>query len=80
MPELEVWTGCKIKKTILDRQINFLSPEEFARYYFATWLYEKTEEKLARSIEVDHVIEAVQRTSLMRWTPIVRQPEPLVKV
>jgi ubiquinone/menaquinone biosynthesis C-methylase UbiE len=64
VPELEGRAGCKINKTILDRQINFPSPEEFARYYFATWLYEKTEDRLEKSIEIIQVIEAVQRTSL----------------
>jgi len=55
--------GCETRKTILDRQIIFPCPEAFARYYAATWLYEKTQERVS-AIEYERIIEAAQKTSL----------------
>jgi ubiquinone/menaquinone biosynthesis C-methylase UbiE len=64
LPELQKRLGDQVKKTILDRQIVFPSPEEFAQYYFATWLYEKTQEKIKETIEFESVIGALKGTSL----------------
>jgi ubiquinone/menaquinone biosynthesis C-methylase UbiE len=63
-PELQRRAECNITKMILDRQIIFPAAEEFARYYFATWLYEKTQEKISTSIEFDCVVEAARKISL----------------
>ena len=63
-PELVKRSECEVKKTILDRQIIFPSAEDFVRYYFATWLYEKTKETVPEPIEFDHVIDAARSTSL----------------
>jgi len=63
LPELQKRLGDQVRKTILDREILFPSPEEFARYYFATWLYEKTQEKIEKPITFESVHEAAQRTS-----------------
>jgi hypothetical protein len=64
LSELQRMSGCETRRTILKRQIIFPTPEEFARYYFATWLYEKTEEQIGRSIEFEYVSQEAQRTSL----------------
>jgi ubiquinone/menaquinone biosynthesis C-methylase UbiE len=70
-PELLKRSECEVKKTILDRKIIFPSAEDFARYYVATWLYEKTQEKVSKPIEFDHVIEAARSTSLQLNKQIV---------
>ena len=64
VPELRQRLGSTVKTTILDRIITFPSPEEYARYYFATWLYEKTQERLADAVEFESVLKTAQKTSL----------------
>jgi ubiquinone/menaquinone biosynthesis C-methylase UbiE len=64
LPELHKRLGDQVKKMILDRQIVFPSPEEFTRYYFATWLYEITKEKIKRPIEFESVLKAARGFSL----------------
>lgn len=64
LPELSKNKECKTRTNILNRQIVFPSPEEFAKYYFATWLCEKTQDRIKQSIEWDCVIKAAQRTTL----------------
>ena len=64
LPELQKRLSYQVKKTILDRQIIFPSPEEFTLYYFATWLYEKTKEKIEKPIEFESVLKAAQSTTL----------------
>jgi ubiquinone/menaquinone biosynthesis C-methylase UbiE len=62
--ELKSREGVRVTSTIIEREIVFPSPEEFARYYLATWLYEKTVEKVDRPITLDSVIDAAARTNL----------------
>lgn len=64
LPLLQERLGNKVHVTILDRHIVFPTAEEFARYYFATWLYERTRKKVAGTIEFESVIEAARGTSL----------------
>jgi ubiquinone/menaquinone biosynthesis C-methylase UbiE len=64
LAKLQVMPGCEVKRTILDRQIIFPNAKEFARYYRATWLCEKTQEKISRPIELNQVINAARRTSM----------------
>ena len=64
LPELQKRLSGAVQTTILDRHIIFPSAEEFTRYYFATWLYEKTQERVASPIEFEAVLEAAQKTSL----------------
>ncbi|MHC4215474.1 MAG: class I SAM-dependent methyltransferase, partial [Planctomycetota bacterium] len=64
LPELQKRLGNQVKKTILDRQIVFPSPEEFALYYFATWLYERTQEKVEETIEFESVVRALKERPL----------------
>jgi len=64
LPELKKKLGTSVNRIILDRQIAFPSPEEFSRYYLATWLYEKTQEKIGSPIEFDRVLQAAKKTSL----------------
>jgi ubiquinone/menaquinone biosynthesis C-methylase UbiE len=54
----------KVEKAVLDRDIVFPTPEAFAKYYFATWLYEKTQEKVDGPIPFDKVVEAVGKVGL----------------
>jgi len=63
-PELQRATDGRVRKSVLNRELAFPSPEEFARYYFATWLYEKTREKVGAPIEYEAVVKAAGRTSL----------------
>lgn len=63
-PELKKRLQKNVEKQILDRQIIFPSPEEFAKYYFATLLYEKTQEKVKKQIDFESVLKAAQKTSL----------------
>lgn len=65
LPELQKKSGVQVKKTVLDRRIIFPSPEEFARYYFATWLYEKTQEKIKKTIEFEDVIREAKKSPLV---------------
>jgi len=64
LPELRERLGDAVKATVMDRHIVFPSAEEFARYYFATWLYEKTRERIANPIEYEAVLRAAEKTSL----------------
>ena len=64
LPELTRRLGEKVEKTTLDRQVIFPSAEEYAKYYFATWLYEITQEKIEKPIEFEAVVEAAGSTSL----------------
>jgi ubiquinone/menaquinone biosynthesis C-methylase UbiE len=64
LPSLQERLGDKVQTTILDRQITFPSPEEFTRYYFATWLYEQTRKRIDTAIEFQSVLEAAKKTSL----------------
>ncbi|MFI5396468.1 MAG: class I SAM-dependent methyltransferase [Candidatus Binatia bacterium] len=64
LPELCKSIGDQVKYTILDRRIIFPSAEEFAQYYFATWLYETTREQVGAPIEFESVRKAAQETSL----------------
>jgi hypothetical protein len=63
-PALENRLGARVTKSVLNRQIIFPSPEAFARYYFATWLFEKTQEKLGKLIDPGAVLEAARESSL----------------
>lgn len=64
LPELQQELGDRVKARILDRQIIFPCPEEFAKYYFATWLYDKTQERIGKTIEFEAVVKAAGRTSM----------------
>lgn len=64
LPQLQERLSGAVQATILDRHIIFPSPEEFTRYYFATWLYEKTQERMASPVEFESVLKAAQKTSL----------------
>jgi len=64
LPGLQKRLGVQVKKTVLNRQIIFPSPEEFTRYYFATWLYEKTQAKIKKPIEFEDILKKAQKSSL----------------
>lgn len=65
LPELQKRLGNEqVNRTILDRKIIFPSPEDFARYYFATWLHERTREKIGKCIEFEAVARAAKRTTM----------------
>ncbi|UCC44072.1 MAG: class I SAM-dependent methyltransferase [Candidatus Zixiibacteriota bacterium] len=64
LPELQERLSGRVKTIILDRNIVFPDAESFAEYYFATWLYEKTLERLKKPVEFESVLRAAQRTSL----------------
>jgi ubiquinone/menaquinone biosynthesis C-methylase UbiE len=63
-PALEERLGERASKTILDRRILFPTPVEFARYYLATMLYDRTASRLNREVSLDEATEAAGRTSL----------------
>ncbi len=71
LPALHERLGDKVQTTILDRQITFPSPEEFARYYLATWLYEKTQERVTSPVQFESVVKAAQKTPLILNKKIV---------
>jgi SAM-dependent methyltransferase len=64
LPELRSRLGDNITFKILDRQIVFPSPDEFARYYQATMLYDRTCLKLGRTIPFKSILAATQQTDL----------------
>jgi ubiquinone/menaquinone biosynthesis C-methylase UbiE len=63
-PELEKRPEIHVKISILAREIVFPTAEEYTKYYFATWLYEKTTERLKEPIDPETVLKAAQKTSL----------------
>ncbi len=66
LPALRKRLGNRASSEILDRKIVFPSPCEFARYYLATWLYEKTAERLEREFSVEEVESKVSTCTLSK--------------
>jgi len=64
LPELQRRLGDRVRERTLDSQIIFPSPEEFAKYYFATWLYEITQKKVGKAIQFEAVVKAIKKTSM----------------
>lgn len=64
LPELRERLGGNVRWTILDRQIIFPSAIEFARYYQATMLFDRTCQQLGRTITFEEVLAAAQKTNL----------------
>ena len=64
LPDLEERLGDRVTKRILDRQIIFPSSEELARYYLATWLFEKTRDSLEKPVDYHDAVQASEKTNL----------------
>ena len=64
LPALKAHAGCEVRSSLLDRRIEFPSPEEFAGYYFATWLFEKTQQQVGKKIELEAVIAGARKVGL----------------
>jgi ubiquinone/menaquinone biosynthesis C-methylase UbiE len=64
LPELRHRLGGGVARTILDRQLIFPSVAEFARYYQATLLYDRTCRALGRTIPFEEVMAAASQTNL----------------
>ena len=64
LPELRRRQDVKVESTLVSRELVFPDAEEFARYYLATWLYEKTAEKIAKRISFDDVVKAAASANL----------------
>ncbi|MBN2561409.1 MAG: methyltransferase domain-containing protein [Phycisphaerae bacterium] len=64
LPELRRRLGSRVHWEIFEPRIVFPSAEEFARYYCATWLYEKTAERLGEPVAFETVVNAAKETSL----------------
>ncbi len=66
LPAFRVRLGKRVSNEILDRKIVFPTPREFARYYLATWLYEKTAERAGRQFSLEEVEQKVNSNSLSK--------------
>ncbi len=44
----------------INRQIEFPSAKEFADYYLATWLFEKTRDRMGKQVTFQDVIESIE--------------------
>jgi len=66
LPLLRERVGAAATAQVLDRRIDFPSAREYARYYQATWLYEKTCDRLGRSFALEHIERAVETHTLSK--------------
>jgi SAM-dependent methyltransferase len=66
LPALRARLGSRVRTEIIDRRIQFPSAVEFARYYLATWLYERTAERVGRSYSLADVEAKVHSHSLSK--------------
>src|SRR5205807_4380595 len=72
LPAFRDRLGNKASIEILDRMIVFPSRREFARYYLATWLYEKTAERLGRDFSLEEVESKVSTCTLSKRVVAVK--------
>lgn len=64
LPALMAYSELQMNQIIIEREIVFPTATDFARYYFATGLYETTTEKTGRHVNLAQVVEAVQQVGL----------------
>lgn len=66
LPELRKRLGDKVDFVVLDRRIEFPSPRDFAEYYLATWLCEKSVQQSGRAVSLEDVERVVVTTTLSK--------------
>lgn len=66
LPLLRQRLGTSVTSEVLDRRIGFPSRREYARYYQATWLYEKTCNQLKRAFSVADIEPHVETLMLSK--------------
>jgi ubiquinone/menaquinone biosynthesis C-methylase UbiE len=66
LPALRKRLGNGAAVEVLDRKIVFPTAREFARYYLATWLYEKTVERTGRELSLEEVERNVVTCTLSK--------------
>jgi len=71
LPTLQERLGSAVKFEVLDRRIEFPTARDFAEYYHATWLYEKTAEKVGREFSVEEVEGKVKTRTLSKRVVVI---------
>ncbi len=61
LPILQGHPELQVDRLVIERDIEFPTSEAFARYYFATWLNEKTQERTGRAPSFEEVVRAVDK-------------------
>jgi ubiquinone/menaquinone biosynthesis C-methylase UbiE len=61
LPILQGHPELQVESLIIERDIEFPTSDAFARYYFATWLNEKTQQRTGRAPGFEEVVHAVDR-------------------
>lgn len=66
LPLLRARLGDRVTSETLDRRLEFPSAREFAHYYQATWLYEKTCARLGRTFSLEEIETRVGTLTLSK--------------
>jgi len=74
LPSLRERVGRRVTSEVLDRRIEFPSAEEFARYYQATWLYEKSCQKVGRTFSRREIEDRVESHTLSKRVLVIEAP------